>query len=560
MSGLDLPRVARTLSEIAHVLASADDPQGRIRRVLVLLADLVPYERCALFESETRQGRLVTVPDAAPLERRELHARLHRYYHLVAEGDQAGRIPREPPAGESATPGRAHLALPVAGMTAILGVLFVERAGDGYAEHGVRFLSIVAAQLGGYLTTLRLRRDELEHARQLGIALHRLQETDRRKDEFLAMLGHELRNPLGAINLALRVMDLGGGDGDPNAKYHRIIDRQLNHLSRIVDELLDASRVRLGKIVLKRERVDLRSVVRRWMEAFGAAERVQEHALELDLPEEPVEVDGDPVRLEQVLSNLLTNALKFTPSGGSIRVTVLREKAHGVLRVKDGGIGMTPDVIARAFDLFAQANDSLVRSEGGIGLGLSLVRGLVERHGGTIEGFSEGPGRGSEFVVRLPLLEAGGARQRREEEAEAPTEPAGEAPEPLLILIVEDHDDARKMLETLLDGWGHRHLAARDGLEGVALALAERPDAALVDIGLPGLDGLGVARRIRGEPATSRMTLIAMTGYGLPEDRRRALDAGFDGYMVKPIDEQVLQERLAAIRRSERAPPMPASG
>jgi CheY-like chemotaxis protein/nitrogen-specific signal transduction histidine kinase len=401
-------------------------------------------------------------------------------------------------------------------------------------------LSVVAAQLGSYLTSLQLREEDIEHARQLGIALRQLEETDRRKDDFLAMLGHELRNPIGAINNALRIIDHGAPVDA--ARYHELIDRQIRHLSRIVDDLLDASRVRLGKIVLDRHPIDLRSVAERWREAFGQTPVVQSHALHLSLPDVPVPVNGDAVRLEQIFSNILTNALKYTPAGGEIDVRVAVEGAHGVVRVRDTGIGMDASVLATVFDLFTQADESLSRSQGGLGLGLPLVRSLVEQHGGTVHAVSEGLGHGSEFIVRIPLTsEPAPANANRE-----PLPPAPVA-HPLRVLVIEDNEDACETLATMLRLWGHEVACATDGLSGAARAIADRPDVMLVDIGLPKLDGYEIARRTRLELAASAPTMIAMTGYGQPEDRRRAIDAGFDTHMVKPVNAAELQHRLATI-------------
>ncbi|MFL5400726.1 MAG: ATP-binding protein, partial [Myxococcales bacterium] len=408
-------------------------------------------------------------------------------------------------------------------------------------------LSVVAAQLGAYLTTLRLREEEVEHARQLGVALERLEEMDRRKDDFLAMLGHELRNPLGAINNALHVIDSRAERDEWLARYHRVIDRQISHLSRIVDDLLDASRVRLGKIVLERRPVDLRSVAERWREAFGTTPPAQARHLSFELPDQPVVVLGDPVRLEQILANLLANALKYTPAGGRIHVAVAKEDRAGVMRVRDTGIGIAPDVLPRIFDLFAQADESLARSQGGLGLGLSLVRGLVQMHGGHVDARST-LGEGTEFVVRLPLSDVAA-----EPVAAEPASPARRSTRSLRVLVIEDNVDARETLQVMLEQWNHKVETSGDGIEGLGRALTHPPDVMLIDIGLPGMDGYEVARRIRQQLTAGRPHLIAMTGYGQPESRRRALDVGFDAYMVKPFDPDELQARLLSIG----APPLP---
>lgn len=541
-------QVSRTLAEIAHVLAASDGADHRVIAALKLLHRVIAYERCALLEIVQKNGRceLYAVPDLPAEQRTALRNRLIALLRLMADEGNETRA-QAYGAGDGAeledqqTDGAnipTHLAIPVIGLDQLIGVLFVEQSGEEYDEHSLRLLTVAAAQLGSYLTTLRLREDELEHARQLGVALQRLEETDRRKDEFLAMLGHELRNPLGAINNALRILDQG--QASSIARYHQVIDRQIAHLSRIVDDLLDASRVRLGKIMLDLRPVDLRTVAERWMEAFGATAQVRAHDLRLEVPDEPVIVAGDPVRLEQILSNLLTNALKYTPPGGRIEIRVERDAGHGIIVVEDSGIGMTPEVLATVFELFTQADDALARSEGGLGLGLPLVRSLVEKHDGTVVASSAGLGKGSEFVVRLPL--GRGVEGRPDVPLDRP------AAAPLRILVIEDQDDAREMLVELLSRWGHVVDTASDGIQGVARALASTHDALLVDIGLPKLDGYGVARRIRAELGERTPALLAMTGYGQPEDRRRAMDAGFDAHMVKPMDAFVLRERLASIR------------
>jgi CheY-like chemotaxis protein/anti-sigma regulatory factor (Ser/Thr protein kinase) len=300
--------------------------------------------------------------------------------------------------------------------------------------------------------------------------------------------------------------------------------------------------VRLGKIVLDRHPMDLRTVAERWLEAFGQTTVVQSHALRLSIAEVRVPVSGDAVRLEQIFSNILTNALKYTPAGGEIDVRVTTEGEHGVIRVRDTGIGMDATVLATVFDLFTQADESLSRSQGGLGLGLPLVRSLVEQHGGTVHAVSEGLGHGSEFVVRIPLTS-------EPLPASATREPLLPAPvaQPLRVLVIEDNEDACETLETMLRLWGHDVASATDGLSGAARAISDRPDVMLVDIGLPKLDGYEVARRTRIELGAATPTLIAMTGYGQPEDRRRAIDAGFDAHMVKPVNAVELQRRLAVI-------------
>ncbi|MET0342608.1 MAG: ATP-binding protein [Polyangiales bacterium] len=345
------------------------------------------------------------------------------------------------------------------------------------------------------------------------------------RDQFLAMLGHELRNPLSAIMMALEL------EGDGNARAHReVMRRQAKHLARLVDDLLDVSRVTSGKIVLRRESLDLTGLVARCVDALTALAASHEQTLTLRTHGEPVMVDADPVRIEQVLVNLITNASKYTPAGGNIVVELSASETEAQLAVRDDGVGISADMLPHVFDLFTQVESSLARAKGGMGIGLTLVRSLVGLHGGTVEAESDGVDRGSTFVVRLPRV----AMQRSAAPSEAVAQ-AAQKPQGMRILVVEDNDDSRTLLAMLLSRRGHQVTTAVDGPSGVAEAIAQRPEALLVDIGLPGLDGYGVAREIR-RALGDDVTLIALTGYGQPDDRARALAAGFDVHLTKPLN------------------------
>jgi signal transduction histidine kinase/ActR/RegA family two-component response regulator len=407
-------------------------------------------------------------------------------------------------------------------------------------ERPVRLSTLVSA----VKAVLRARRRQYE-VRDL---LERQAEADRRKDEFLAMLGHELRNPMAAIRNALWVLDQVGSQDERAVRQRETIHRQTRHLVRMVDDLLDVSRVTLGKIILKRHAVDLREVAERCLSDLGMAALAAGKGLTLTFQTESVTVLGDPLRLEQVLCNLLQNAIKYTPHGGQLSLAVRTEGGEGAVRVKDTGIGLSPEMLQTIFEPFAQVESSRQSSEGGLGLGLPLVRSLVALHGGRVEAMSEGPSRGSEFIVRFPLLQV---EEKPRVAARKPV-PAVRAPqEPatglhlLHVLVVEDNHDGRESLRDLLEIWGHEVTLAEDGPEGVDKALSVHPDVALIDIGLPGLDGNEVARRIRSTLGSDEISLIAMTGYGQPEDRRRALQAGFDRYLVKPVDPAILSQLLA---------------
>jgi signal transduction histidine kinase/ActR/RegA family two-component response regulator len=358
---------------------------------------------------------------------------------------------------------------------------------------------------------------------------------NRAKDEFLAMLGHELRNPLSAISNAASVLEHAGVDPDRQRDARAVINRQVGHLTRLTDDLLDAGRALMGKIVLQRRPVDLGLVAAQTLVTLDAAGRTRKHEVTQELG--TVWVDADPIRLDQVISNLVINAAKYTAVGGRIAVKVTREGNDAVLRVKDDGIGIPAELAARVFDLFVQGDRELDRALGGLGIGLTLVRRLAQLHGGTAEVASAGEGRGSEFTVRLPAIEPPALAKPARAETRYT---AGRD-----ILVIEDNDDARETLKLLLEMSGHRVSAAADGQAGLDAALASHPEVLLIDIGLPKLDGYEVARRIRAANGWPRRPLlVAVTGYGLPEDRDKALAAGFDAHMPKPVSPQALEELL----------------
>ncbi len=356
------------------------------------------------------------------------------------------------------------------------------------------------------------------------------------KDEFLAMLGHELRNPLSAISSASSLIGMPGANLETVGRAKQIIQRQSQHLSRIVDDLLDLSRAMSGKILLARKPIDMANLVAGCMETFRATGRTAGYRISVDLG--AGWVDGDPTRLEQITSNLLDNALKYTPSGGSIDIGLSQQGEDVILAVRDSGVGIPAELLPQVFDVFVQGAISIDRSQGGLGIGLSLVRRLVELHGGSVSAHSEGSGQGSTFTIRLPRTEAALAPQ-------APQQTLGDNSGKPSVLLIEDNEDGREMMATMLAAHGFPVTQAADGLQGVAAAAASLPAAALVDIGLPGIDGYEVARRLRKDPATRGIRLIALTGYGLAEDQRRVLEAGFDQHLVKPVGMDQLLEALA---------------
>jgi two-component system CheB/CheR fusion protein len=356
----------------------------------------------------------------------------------------------------------------------------------------------------------------------------RLHEADRRKDEFLATLAHELRNPLAPLRNSLEVMRRATEQGLPTDSPRSIMERQLTHMVRLVDDLLDLSRITRGRIELRLERLDLTSAVNDAVETCRPQIEHRAHRLSVVMPPEPLFVEGDRVRLAQVFTNLLSNAAKYSPPGNEIRVRAGQEDGQAVVRVWDSGIGIPPDLLPHVFDMFSQAVRSHELTQGGLGIGLSLVRGLVEQHQGTVEATSDGPGQGSEFVVRLPLTPA------TTPSPEAKRTDGAAPPVPRRILVADDNKDAADSLTTMLSLMGHEACAAYDGLGAVETAATFRPDVIVLDVGMPRVDGYEAARRIRKEPWSNGVVLVALTGWGQEEDRARAKNAGFDHHLTKP--------------------------
>ena len=364
----------------------------------------------------------------------------------------------------------------------------------------------------------------------------------RQRDQFLAMLGHELRNPLATITNAMSVLDAASPpEGILEIEQREIIRRQTDHLARLVDDLLDVSRITSGKIALQRRATDLCELAHRAAKAIDGAARKQHHEVIVTTHCDPVYIDADPVRMEQVVNNLLTNAIKYTPAGGKITISVHPNDGHAELRVRDNGMGITSELLPRVFELFTQAERALDRSQGGLGIGLTLVRALVEMHDGHVSVNSDGPGRGSEFVITLPRLAEPKIAAPPKSSAQPAIDGQGKR-----ILVIEDQADARRALQRLLQIWGHEVDVAEDGVRGVDAAAARPPEIALIDVGLPGLDGYEVARRLRAAMGKT-VRLIALTGYGQPEDRERAFDAGFDQHLVKPVDRDQLSDALNGV-------------
>jgi PAS domain S-box-containing protein len=390
-----------------------------------------------------------------------------------------------------------------------------------------------AVRMPGVLVDITERK-KLED--ELRVRIAQLRDNDRRKDEFLATLAHELRNPLAPIRNSLQILKIPRIDPAMLQQTRAMMERQVHQLVRLVDDLLDVSRVMRAKIELRKESVELATVIARAVETAQPLIEVQGHRLELSLPHEPLRVEGDPVRLTQVVGNLLTNAAKYTDTNGKIWVDVRRDGHEAVLEVRDNGIGIAPDVLPHVFDLFVQADHSTSKSQGGLGIGLTLARNLTEMHGGTIQAHSDGLGAGCVFTVRLPLLP---------QNTQVATKPDDEqvlnpAPTGHRLLVVDDNEDAASSLAILLRMRGHDVQVAHDGPSALTTAASYLPEIVFLDIGMPGMDGYEVARRLRGMQGLGPVVLAALTGWGQQADRERSAAAGFDHHLVKPVDAQGL--------------------
>ena len=391
-----------------------------------------------------------------------------------------------------------------------------------------------------------IRREVARQRRELERLYEEARESDRRKDEFLAMLAHELRNPLAPILNAVQVLKFRGDDRPTLDRMCGMIDQQLHHLCRLVDDLLDVSRITRGKIHLRTEVVDLGFMVDRAVENSRAEIEARRQSLTLRVPDRPVRIEADPTRVDQVVLNLLSNASKYTDPGGAIAVAVALDGEEVAVSVEDNGIGIAPEMLPRVFDLFTQVDGSLDRSRGGLGIGLTLVKRLVEMHGGRVEARSGGLGRGSTFTVRFPVAWAAA-----EVESARPPGPDPARVGPLRILIVDDNVHAAESLAIVVQLWNHDAQVANSGLDALAIADEYRPDLVLLDIGLPGMDGYSVARSLKSRPGFADVRLVAMTGYGREEDLRRSELEGFDRHLVKPIDFDVLESILQQISKSK---------
>ena len=377
------------------------------------------------------------------------------------------------------------------------------------------------------------------------ICRDRAQQQSHAKDEFMAMLAHELRNPLSAISAALEVLQAGGSKEGAPERARTIIARQTRNLSRLVDDLLEVARVITGKVTLAGAPLELADAVHRCI--VQLEQRTEDRRIELEIDGGPHWIHGDPVRIEQIITNVLSNAIKYSRTGDVIRVQVAVADGDTVVSVSDDGLGIAPDLLPQIFEPFVQGERTLDRSQGGLGVGLTLVRRLVEMHNGSVSAFSDGPGHGSRFTIRLPSIPP--------PRAEMLSPAAQPKPVPRRVLLIEDNRDARETFRMMLELAGHQVLEAEEGRRGLELLKTELPDIAVIDVGLPGLDGYQIATSFRKEPTSNQVMLVALTGYGTPEARERSRAAGFDHHLIKPIDPVVLRDLMV-----EKLPPRPQPG
>jgi PAS domain S-box-containing protein len=528
-------RETETLLAVSRALSSTMDPTETMRRVSREIAQAFGADMVGAYLADAERTRLSPVAgyrvprdmlDAfrripIPITKHPAIEEAWTHRRAVWSNDVPGDR-RVDPETLRQFPHQSDLFVPIRIKDEPVGGFFVIwwTARRSFTEWEVRLVQGISDLAGIFLENAQLYRQTTEDSRA--------------KDEFLATLSHELRNPLGAIATAAAALDRGTAGEQAATRLRQIIQRQSRHLTRLVDDLLDVARATAGKIALHIQLVDLSEVAAGCVGSLRASGRAEQ--LRVSFRAQSVMVNADATRLAQIITNMLDNAVKFTPAGGTIDVDVYRERQTAMLRVRDTGAGIEPDMLPRIFELFAQAQQPMDRSVGGLGIGLTLSRRLVEMHDGTITAASEGRGRGAEFTVRLPVAPA---------EAPPPT-PTPRRPErSRRILVVEDNDDARESLRLLLEALGHHVFEAADGPQGLAVAQAHHPDVALIDLGLPKLDGYEVARALRGNPAGKTMTLIAVTGYGQAEDRQRSKDAGFDAHLVKPVSQMLLSSLIA---------------
>jgi len=527
------------LWEAAGILLTAEDPDAMLRGLLAKIGPHLGVDTYFNFMvNETgealRLASYVGIPEEAArnITRLEFGQAICGNVALLRQAIEATHIQTstDPRAQLVRSLGlRAYACNPLMAGDVLLGTLsFATRSKDKFETDELEFIQTISRYVTAAYERLRL--------------LAQLKEADRRKDEFLATLAHELRNPLAPITNAIALLRRANGDRAVLDDANTLLTRQVQHLVRLIDDLLDVSRISRGKLQLRKERVELATVLENAVESTYPMIEGGRHQLTVTLPPKGVYLDGDPIRLCQLFSNLLNNAAKYTDRGGHIGLSAETHGNEVAVSVRDTGIGIPPEQLPRIFEMFSQLTPALERSQGGLGIGLALVRALVDLHGGRIEAHSSGPGMGSEFTVYLPVIQIVRPNQQ-------PTEvgPAVESGRKFRILVVDDNRDAANSLAAMLRTMGRDTHLAYDGLEAVQLAATIRPDVALLDIGLPKMTGYEVARHLRHQPGGDQMVIIAVTGWGQEEDKRRAMEAGCDQHITKPLDVALLERLLATM-------------
>lgn len=529
----------RLLWEAAEVLLTAEDPDTMLRRLFANIRQHLEIDTYFNFMVDESGDVLrlasysgISAEDASKIERLEFgqaicgNVAIHRH-PIVATSIQQSDDPNVQLVKSCGI--RVYACNPLMAGDQLLGTLsFASRTRDEFLARELEVIQIICRYVAAAYERLHL--------------IRRLRDADRRKDEFLAVLAHELRNPLAPIRNSLHILRLNRQLDTATMRVVEMMERQLNHLIRLVDDLLEVSRITRGKIELRKENVELAAIVRSAVETSRPLIEAAGHELTLFIPPQPLTVDGDPVRLAQVIANLLNNAAKYTDEGGQITLAVRRDGDFVNISIRDSGMGIPAEMLPRVFELFTQVELVSGRAQGGLGIGLTLVKSLVEMHGGTVQAYSDGPGEGSEFVVRLPLLASGVPANRLEG---LPSNVLT----PRRVLVVDDNHDAAQSLGTLLQLLGAEVQVAYSGADALAVLDSYQPDVVLLDLGMPNIDGYEVAKQIRQRSEFQNMTLIALTGWGQEEARQRTELAGFDHHLIKPADVSALQTLFVSLKR-----------
>ncbi len=512
--------------QLASIFAQLQTPQQR-RAGTAALAAMCGSHQVMLFGKDHDNETFLPAP-GMPQALRD-GSRWQRFLHRCASEGSASAIMPDP--GQDTD----NTAFGLTDSAGLASLVFLGRAPD---PEQCRAIAALLPLLGSNLQTERMALAADGHAAAAREAEGRLRDADRRKDEFLAMLAHELRNPLAPISMAAQILKIGPANPARLQQTCQIIERQVTHMTSLLDDLLDVSRVTGGMVTLARELLDMRQIVDLALEQARPLVNARDHHLTLNLAEHGASVRGDATRLVQIVTNLVNNAAKYTPPGGDIGIKLALRGEQVVLTVRDSGIGIDPALLPHVFELFIQGERSSDRTQGGLGLGLALVKSLAERHGGAVTARSAGLGRGSEFEVALPRAAGSTGAPRH-----------ADAPEtaPHSILIVDDNADAARTLALFLQAHGHQVQVAFDGAQALGLARKSAPRVLLLDIGLPDMDGYALARHLREMPSTRECVYIALTGYGCPEDRERSRKAGFDHHLTKPVNALALAALIGAV-------------